>query len=282
MRARATKDLAQLTDSAFYTEVAEGLGLVIANARRLYASATALAETKHFHGARVLQALSEEEASKHLILLDAVRCPRQPSAQFAAQLGRFNDHLAKGLYAQAYWWRPDTLGQLQEYLDHYREEFYLDGPNDVDWIFRNEIIHHREEALYVDYVAYDDGHTWLHPGIYDDVAFGSFIHTEPMALEIAGRLYDVGVSTPDALAAVAEVWRPVTMIPELQWTEIWRQNKRTLECLNQKGLLQERPEGDYQQIVDRWQFPLYALDLSLLRIDIESLREKQRHWSPDW
>ena len=146
MRPRATKDLAQLTDSAFLAEVAEGLGLIIANARRLYASATVLAEAKRFHGARVLQALSEEEASKHLILLDAVRCPRQPSDRFASQLGRFNDHLAKGLYARACLLRPGTLGQLQEYLDHYRVDFYLDGPNDVDWIFRNEVIHHREEV----------------------------------------------------------------------------------------------------------------------------------------
>jgi AbiV family abortive infection protein len=282
MRVRATKDLAQLTDSAFYAEAAEGLGLVVANARRLYASATALAETKHFHGARVLQALSEEEASKSLILLDAVRCPRQPSDQFAVQLGRFNDHLAKGLYAHAYWWRPDTLGRLQEYLDHYREEFYLDGPNDVDWIFRNEIIQHREGELYVDYVAHDDGHSWLHPGTYDDIAFGAFIHDEPMTLQIAGCLHDVGVSAPDALATVAEVWQPIAMIPELQWNEIERQNNRTLECLNQKGLLRERPDSDYQLIVDRWQFPLYALDLSLLRVDIESLRERQRLWSPDW
>ena len=96
-----TKDLAQLTDSALLAEVAEGLGLVIENAGRLYASATVLADAKRFHGARVLQALSEEEASKDLILLDAVRCPRQPSDRFAAQLGRFNDHLAKGLYARA-------------------------------------------------------------------------------------------------------------------------------------------------------------------------------------
>ena len=71
-------------------------------------------------------------------------------------------------------------------------------------------------------------------------------------------------------------------IPELQWTEIRRLNHRTLESLNQKGLLQERPDSDYQHIVDRWQFPLFTLDLSLLRVDIESLRERQRRWSPNW
>ncbi len=282
MRPRAIKDLAQLTDSMFHAEAAEGLGLVISNARRLYASATALAETKHFHGSRVLQALSEEEASKYLVLLDAVRCPRQPPVRFTAQLARFNDHLAKGLYARAYWLRPESLAQLQEYLDPYRADFYLDGPNDVDWIFRNEIIYDREAALYVDYVAQDNGHTWLHPGIYDDASFGAFVHTEPMVLRIASRLYDVGVSTPDALAVIAKVWRPLDTVQELRWPAIQQQNSLTLECLDQKHLLQECPATEYQEIVNRWQFPLYPLDLSPLRVDVESLREKQRHWHPDW
>ena len=49
MRARAVRDLSQLSDSALFAEVAEGLGLIMNNARRLYASATVLAEAKHFH-----------------------------------------------------------------------------------------------------------------------------------------------------------------------------------------------------------------------------------------
>ena len=282
MRVRAIKDLSQLSDSAFFAEAAEGLGLVMANARRLYASAIILAEAKHYHGARVLQALSEEEASKYLILMDAVRCPRQPGERFAAQLARFNDHLAKGLYARAYLTHPARLGQPQEYIDHYREEFYLDGPNDVDWVFRNEINRQREEALYVDYVAHEDGRTWFHPGIYADSSGGVFTHTEPMALQIAGLLHDVGISTADTLTAVADLWRSEAMLPEMEWAQLRQLNYDTLERLDSNRLLQERNDSDYQQLIDRWQFPLYALDLSLLRVDIESLREKQRLWTPDW
>lgn len=276
-RPRAIKDLAQLTASLFYREVAEGLGLVISNARRLYASAIALAETNHFHDARVLNALSEEEASKYLILLDAVRCPRKQFNRFADQLARFNDHLAKGLYARAYWLRPESLGQLQEYLDHYRVDLFLDGPNDVDWIFRNEIIRHREEALYVDYVAQDNSHTWLHPGIYDNSSFSVLADTEPMALRIAGNLHDAGVSIPGALAVIADVWQPLAMTQALLWTEIRQQNYRTLECLEQKGFLQERSPSESSEIVGRWQFPLYSLDLSLLPVDLESLHKQQQY-----
>ncbi len=281
MRVRAIKDLSQLSDAGFFAEAAEGLGLVMANARRLYASAITLAEAKHYHGARVLQALSEEEASKYLVLMDAVRCPRQPGKRFAAQLGRFNDHLAKGLYAQACLMCPATLEQLQEYLDQYREQFYLDGPNDVDWVFRNDIIRRREEALYVDYVAHEDGHTWFHPGIYYDSSTGFFTPVESGALLVAGLLHEVGMSTADALTAIADIWRSEAMLPEMQSTQLRQLNHRTLKRLESSGLLQERSDSDYQQIIDRWQFPLYTLNLSLLPVDIESLREKQRLWVPD-
>lgn len=72
------------------------------------------------------------------------------------------------------------------------------------------------------------------------------------------------------------------MIPEMQWTQLRQLNYGTLERLDSRDLLQERGDSDYQKLVDRWQFPLYALDLSLLRVDIESLRERQRLWSPEW
>ena len=167
MRARAIRDLTQLPDRGFFVEVAEGLTLILGDACRLQSGAASLAQAKQFHASRVLQLVAEEEASKALILLDAVRCPRHPGDRFANQLGRFNDHLAKGLYARACSLRPATLAQLQEYLNSYRQEFYLDGPNDVDWIFRNDVISRREEVLYVDYVATDDGRSWIDPQRYE-------------------------------------------------------------------------------------------------------------------
>jgi hypothetical protein len=68
----------------------------------------------------------------------------------------------------------------------------------------------------------------------------------------------------------------------MQWTQLRQLNHGTLERLDSINLLQERSERDYQQLVDRWQFPLYTLDLTFLRVDIEALRERQRLWSPEW
>ena len=211
MRARAIKDLSQLSDTAFFSEAAEGLEHIISNARRLYDSAVLLAEAKHGHSYRVLMSLSEEEASKFLILIDAVRCPRQPADRFSNQLARFNDHLAKGLYARSCYMRPASLQQLQEYLDHYREELYLDGPNDVDWIFRNQIIRGREEILYVDYVAHEDGHSWFHPGPYNESSFFYCDTDKPVALRTVDLLHNVGLSKANALAEIANLWRPAAI-----------------------------------------------------------------------
>src|SRR5262245_58429615 len=160
MRVKAIRDLAQLSDRDFFAAVAEGLPLIVTNAIRLFDGATVLSEAKHYHAARALTAIAEEEAAKALVLLDAVRCPRLPNERFSDQLARFNDHLAKGLYAKACMYRPTTLGELQGYINSDRGSLYLDGPNDVDWIFPNEIKHQREKQFYVDYVAMDDEHSW--------------------------------------------------------------------------------------------------------------------------
>lgn len=101
MRVRASRDLASLPDAEFFETVAEGLGLIVKNIARVYEGAATLSEAGQKHVSRVLSMIAEEEAAKYLILIDAVRCPKQPPSRLSNQLGRFNQHLAKGLYARA-------------------------------------------------------------------------------------------------------------------------------------------------------------------------------------
>jgi hypothetical protein len=75
MRVRATKDLCQLADSDFFSEVATGLSHVLKNVQRLKADSQFLAEHQRPRGFKLLRAIAEEEAAKFLILMDAVRCP---------------------------------------------------------------------------------------------------------------------------------------------------------------------------------------------------------------
>jgi hypothetical protein len=88
--------------------------------------------------------IAEEEAGKFLILLDAVRCGRKRQKVFAEQLERSHDRLAKGLYVATVSIRPAISAELLSYLEGLRVQLYLDGPNDVDWIFRNEVLSGRE------------------------------------------------------------------------------------------------------------------------------------------
>jgi AbiV family abortive infection protein len=168
MRARAIRDLVQLPDKYFFSEVSAGLEHVFHNAARIERDAILLAEQKRSRGSRILMGIAEEEMAKFLILLDAVRCPRVPPESFSQQLSRFNDHLAKGIYAEACNWRPGSLGQLAEYVDDSRQQYYLDGPTGADWIFRNRIIEQRERTIYVDYVDTDEGHCWTPPYAGDE------------------------------------------------------------------------------------------------------------------
>jgi len=69
--------------------------------------------------------------------------------------------------------------------------------------------------------------------------------------------------------------------PETHCTEIFALNSRTLELMESRGQLAEQPPETYQSIARDWQFPMYGLDLSMVDVDLETLRERQRNWSPE-
>lgn len=283
MRARAIGDLAQLSDADLFNEVAAGLELIGNHVVALEQDGRELAGLRRQRGSRILLALVEEEAAKYLILVDAVRCPRDPGERFAAHLRRFNDHLAKGLYRQA---SRFALTPYENFLDHLRfdrAQFYLDGPNDVDWIFRNSISDARERAMYVDYVATDEDHLWVapqHTESDDDTAF-AFPHQMPAIVEMATSLHQVGVGVPGALKLLADVWRPVEMVPAFGWHDLRELNTTTLHALSDAGLLREASSSTYSTIVNRWMFPLHSADLSLIKVDKNDLRRAQDEWVYD-
>ena len=54
MRVKAIRDLAQLSDLNFFSEVSVGLEHILDNAIRIEQDANLLAERKHLHGYRIL------------------------------------------------------------------------------------------------------------------------------------------------------------------------------------------------------------------------------------
>ena len=277
MRPRAIKALNQRCDADFFCAVAEGLTLVVKHAEHLWGGAKALYETGQHHPARVLALIAGEEAAKYLILMDAIRGPKSPQERRACQLGRFNDHIAKGLYAVAASMRPSNLRQLQEYLNPYRHTLYLDGPNDVDWIFRNEIKEERESMLYVDYVESNGAFRWSDPTI--GAVLKSNMRLLPSrALTTALGLHQVGVGTSQALDAIAGYWREISPTHDTTWEEIKSANFQTLTLLDEHGLLMEQTSDIYSRIVHGWQFPMYDLELTLIDVKPSELHKQQNNW----
>ncbi len=279
MKARAAKELGKLPEPEFFHSVSEGLSLVIENAGRLQSASKILLDAKHAQGANIFTLLAGEEAAKFLILVDAVRCPKQLQEIRTRQLGYFNNHLAKGIYAELASARPVDLAELERYANELRKTLYLDGPNDTDWIFRNQVWAEREEAIYVDYVETDDGHQWLAPR--DDEMLVSF-YMSPQALQISQALFKTGMTTPRGLATMAKIWRRLEVNPKLCWDEVKARNKETLEQLERDGLLDPNCSDVYWNVVQEWPMPLYRLDLRRAEVDRRELEGIRDRWYPDY
>lgn len=285
---RAIRDLCQLQlrDTDLFEEVSTGIGYVMEVVDRLDASTRKLSEAGDHHPARILGSLAEEEAAKVLILVDAVRCPRSKQTEISRTLGYFYDHLAKGIYAEVCAWNPADFAEVMRGVEHERVEYYLDGPNDVDWIFPNRITQRREDDLYVGYLRDDNAEGnqgeryWVLPR-HDDPIDRVFGYRTPAVITMARVLHQVKATTPAGLAAIAEVWRDVDVRPEMRFDERDQLNWRTLEVLKERGLLSAAPNDVYVVIRDRWTFPLWPLDLRVRKVEKERLREVRRRWSPN-
>jgi hypothetical protein len=271
--ARAIKSLANLPDDRLFREIAEGLGLVHEHAAEL---ARCLREASRPRSIRVLEPLLREEAAKYLILLDAVRCPR---SGLADQLSKFSNHVARLIYADVCDWHVASFGELAGYIGHDLQQYYLDGPNDVDWIFRNSINSEREEALYVDYLRNDDGTFRWHSPLGCDDAFRLGI-PEPSVVRLVAAMHEAGLGSAPALAVIAKHWRDVVVGDDTTVGELHELNLGTLKALESAGLLIECDPAVYRAIIHGWSFPLHTQSLKEIEVDVGELRRRRDAWSP--
>lgn len=282
---RAIKDLCQLSDADLFKEIAIGIGHVLDAVNELDAATRKLHEVEHYYPARVLENLATEEAAKVLILIDAVRCPRNKPHEKSQTLGRFYDHLAKGIYAEVCNWHPADFAEVKSGIDLRRREHYLDGPNDVDWIFPNSITQGREDDLYVGYIRDDtEGggqgeRYWAPPG--EAYKIGTIRYVTPAVITLVRALHQAKATTPEGLSVIAKVWRPVDVRAEMSRVTLRRMNIRTLETLNNQDVLVPAPSEIYAVICNNWIFPLWPLDLRILEVEKKTLREERREGAPD-
>ena len=117
MRARAFPDLHKLADPEYFRELAVGLGHIAKNVAAIDADARRLADEKRGRGVRILDAFAAEEAGKYMILLDAVRCARNPPERLYAQLKKAGQHLPKIIYSELCDIRPASLAEVKRWVE---------------------------------------------------------------------------------------------------------------------------------------------------------------------
>lgn len=271
MKVRAIRDLCQLSGVALLETIAEGMKLALDNAINLENDAKCL-HSRNTTGYDILMAIAREEAAKVLILLDAVRCP-QNGEHFGNQLRRFCDHFSRGIYAEMCDWEPSHFGEVCLNIDRERKDLYLDGPNDTDWIFYNQITHDREQRLYVDYVKNGDEYIWLQP--YSSER--SCPHFTPRVIAIANSLQLSGCLSVDALTEIANIWRPINMIKDFPRKILREMNYKTLSALDAKKLLVSNDDDALKLICNYLPFPIYSCDLTMQKVDRAELEKRQQN-----
>lgn len=283
MRPRSIYSLASLPEPQFLQELTTGLELISEHVHELELAVNTLTVSKRWRGSEAIRVFADEEAAKFLILLDAVRCDRRHQLRRSTQLKRFNQHLAKGIYANVCEMRPASYDELLRFIGQLRQRYYLDGPNDVDWIFRNEIEASREEHLYVDYVQSDQGSQWQSPQMYDDVISGFSMAPSSAVVQLVAAMVRAGLSTAAGLENVASTWRSFDPRPNMPWSEVATRIHDTLVILyDAKLMASDFSQNDERVIKENWTFPLHGADLSPIDVDPEMLREQQRNWYPDF
>ena len=276
----AIRDLAQLSDEHLFQEISEGISHIVENARSLEKTGRRLHEIKECRAAKIFRGLAEEESAKVFILLDAVRCPRD-RLKNAETLKCFYNHVAKRIYSGVCWWDIHDFSDLSHHIEIERRAWYLDGPNDVDWIFPNSARWEREQEIYVDYVQditeKDGPHFWNCPPPADVY----FLSTQtPASIEISQAMCQIGATTPKGLTIIAEVWRAFEPKPETSREDLRRRNICTLERLAAEGLCSTNDPG-VQIVAQQWPFPLWTLEITAKTRDpdlLNRLRDERNHY----
>lgn len=251
--------------------ISEGLPIILESARGFWTAAEHLQQRPR--EANVLEGFAEEEAAKILILMDIVRCPPElVASRIGPLVGRFYDHLARLLYAEAQRWKPMHVSQLREYVDEQRKAHYLDGQSG-EYIVPNWNISRRESQLYADVEAYEDGAPmWSKPTGHVS-SLGQF---KPAALQVAESLSMVGAFSLAGVRATADVWGATEFKDAENWEDSEKLTRRMLEKLIADDLPSSgASDRDVSTLFHSWQMPMYNLDFKLIDVPLADLERSR-------
>ena len=272
----AVIDLAKFSDDRLFKEISEGITHIVENAVSLDDTARRLCQAQEYRTAEILRGFAEEEAAKVLILIDAVRCPSDRPEK-AETLKCFYNHLVKRIYAMMCSWRGGRVNfeEVRQTIGLECRSLYLDGPNDIDWIFPNSIKAEREQAMYVDYVQditeENGAYFWKSPHPSD--LYSRTYYDSPASVNIACAICQIGASTPKGLAIIADIWREFEPTSKTSLEDLVHVKGRTVERLIEEGLC-SATDPSTQLVMADWSYPLWPLRmLARLRKEGEILED---------
>jgi hypothetical protein len=281
MKPRDIRALLTVPEAERLPLIAQGLELLAEHVDRLRDDLDYLQKAERPRGAAVIDGLASEEAAKMLILLDVVRMGWSDDKAVSQHLGYFNNHLARGIYAKVVHGSPADLAEVRGYVESLRRTLYLDGPNDVDWMFRNTVEAEREETLYVDYVTSEDDSFWITPATRSDA---TLIPGPTMVIDLALALHRYGCTSEKGLRIIAEQWTDVALTDNTHWSIVDGINRKILGKLEAANLRSvDLTDHDVHLALDHWTFPLGNLDLRPIKVaKTELLTERERWLQSQW
>lgn len=269
MKTKQFPQLAGLAPERRVSLVVEGLEAIGANVVKLAAELEQCGEAGAYRAARLLYNVGREEAGKFLVLIDAYRAPDAEPATISNQFKRAGDHLSKLLYAQVADYSIASQEELLRVVSGLRDERYLDGPTDCDWIFPNELLFERENALYVDLVDTEGELQWWVP------------HDEwrpepvPRCMRLVQALLATGLVSSSGLEALPDAWTGFDPHQDSSCGEWARRTRHVLEAFPDHNIQDDGWSGTASFVADRWPMPMTQLDVSKRKVSVEELEAER-------
>ena len=251
--------------------ISRGLPIILQSADGYWRAARQIKERSR--EAEVLQGYSLEECAKILILLDAVRCPRNLiSSRIGAIVKWFYCHLARLIYADSITWSVFDVNQLRKYVDESRQSLHLEG-DFGEYIVPNLSKFHREIVMYADVQSItNEEPRWIEPSHWSI----EFLDFEPPLLTICKTMSELGMFTTRGLNAMSEIFGDTYFNNQQTFMESANLTKSLIERLIEENLPSSNAtEKQVRMLVEQWQIPMYDFDFSQTSVPVEQLEEVQ-------
>lgn len=272
MKPRQFAQIASKRPAERWQLLADGLQLLAASIEQLLEEIAQANTAGAYRAGHLACNVAREEAGKFLVLIDVAR-DRGSQKQMHSQLRRASSHPEKLMYAQMADYSIGDSNEMRRAIAAHRDRYYLDGPNDFDWIFPNDLITRRESAMYVDLVEYEGGDLdWNTPP--------SPTRDHPRrSTHLVVAIWRAGLTTLDGLFALGEAWKDFDYeenTTAAEWTS--RTNNAVAHLPN--SIASDRDSAAFAAWW--WPMPITRFDITMNEVKLEDVKARREAEFEEW